>query len=114
MSSGFPFERWSTIGTWRSSWSSATVWSEWTSPRGVHLHLGVERLPRLDRPQLVAVGMQPRDGLALDAGLRVDAGVLVDATGQTSAAGVYAAGDVARYFSPTFGTNVRVEHFQTA
>ncbi|TME15273.1 MAG: reductase [Chloroflexi bacterium] len=81
---------------------------------GVHLHLGVEQLPKLDRPQLAAVGMQPRDGLAVEAGLLVDAGVLVDATGQTSAPGVYAAGDVARYFSPTFGSHVRVEHFQTA
>jgi 3-phenylpropionate/trans-cinnamate dioxygenase ferredoxin reductase subunit len=79
---------------------------------GVHLHLGMDELPRLDGPVLIAVGSEPN--LDLAAGLEVDAGVLVDEFGRTSRPGVFAAGDVARFFSPLYATHVRVEHFQTA
>ncbi|MGH7776077.1 MAG: oxidoreductase C-terminal domain-containing protein, partial [Candidatus Dormibacterales bacterium] len=53
-------------------------------------------------------------GVARAAGLAVGAGVLVDELGRTSAEGVFAAGDVASFLSPVYGTHVRVEHFQTA
>jgi NADPH-dependent 2,4-dienoyl-CoA reductase/sulfur reductase-like enzyme len=65
-------------------------------------------------PTLVGVGSVPRLELAEREGLEVDRGVVVDASGRTSAPGVYAAGDVTRFFSPLFESLVRVEHFQTA
>ncbi len=58
---------------------------------------------------LVGVGVKPRTELAEAAGLAVDNGILVDPYLRTSAAGVYAAGDVARY--PHAGDSARVEHW---
>ncbi|MGC8780420.1 MAG: NAD(P)/FAD-dependent oxidoreductase, partial [Anaerolineae bacterium] len=51
----------------------------------------------------VAIGVQPRAGLARAAGLRVERGVLVDETLRTSAADIYAAGDVAQVYDPRTG-----------
>jgi NAD(P)H-nitrite reductase large subunit len=48
----------------------------------------------------VAIGVQPRKELAEDAGIECDRGILVDDQLQTSAADVYAAGDVAQVFDP--------------
>jgi 3-phenylpropionate/trans-cinnamate dioxygenase ferredoxin reductase subunit len=52
--------------------------------------------------------------LAQAAGLDCNGGILVDANGRSSVEDVYAAGDCARFWSPTLGAAVRVEHFQTA
>ncbi|GAB3378078.1 FAD-dependent oxidoreductase [Lysobacter fragariae] len=58
---------------------------------------------------VVGAGVSPRTQLAVAAGLAVDDGILVDAQLQTSVAGIYAAGDVARY---RHGADlVRVEHW---
>ena len=84
------------------------------SAHGVDLHLGVQALPALEGPVLVAVGSEPNTDLAGEAGLEVDGGILVDELGRTSRPGVFAAGDVARFLSPLYGARVRVEHFQTA
>jgi NADPH-dependent 2,4-dienoyl-CoA reductase/sulfur reductase-like enzyme len=81
---------------------------------GVDLHLGRRSLPRLDKHPLVAIGSVPRTGLAERAGLLVDGGIVVDKRGRTSAPDVFAAGDATRFFSPLFGTHIRVEHFQGA
>ena len=78
---------------------------------GVDLRLEVESPPAAD---LVAVGSVPRTQLAERAGLAVDRGIVVDELGRTSAEGVFAAGDVTRFFHPLFETRIRVEHFQTA
>lgn len=51
----------------------------------------------------VAIGVQPRAGLARAAGLKVDRGVLVDEFLRTSAADIYAAGDVAQVYDPRTG-----------
>jgi 3-phenylpropionate/trans-cinnamate dioxygenase ferredoxin reductase subunit len=50
----------------------------------------------------------------VSAGLDVDQGIVVDALGRTSAPGVFAAGDVTRFWSPLYEAQIRVEHFQTA
>ena len=81
---------------------------------GVELHLGSETLPALSAPVVVGVGSVPRTELAERAGLAVEQGILVDELGRTDAPGVFAAGDLTRFWSPLYEARIRVEHFQTA
>ncbi|HVS50418.1 MAG TPA: FAD-dependent oxidoreductase [Candidatus Dormibacteraeota bacterium] len=81
---------------------------------GVEMHLGVTALPALDAPVVVGAGSTPRTELADRAGLALEGGILVDERGRTSAPGVFAAGDVTRFWSPLYEVRIRVEHFQTA
>ena len=63
---------------------------------------------------VLGVGVKPSFELAQAAGLNVERGVVVDDRLRTSAAGVFAAGDVARYpYAPT-GEHVRIEHWVVA
>ena len=62
---------------------------------------------------IVGIGVALDVALAGAAGLRVDDGIVVDDRLRTSAANVYAAGDVAR-FPSIEGRTIRVEHFDHA
>ncbi|WP_175874124.1 FAD-dependent oxidoreductase [Burkholderia sp. BCC0397] len=63
---------------------------------------------------VVGIGVHPNVGLAQDAGLAVERGVTVDRFLQTSAPGIYAAGDIARWPDPLTGERIRVEHWVVA
>ncbi|MDN5794553.1 MAG: FAD-dependent oxidoreductase [Intrasporangium sp.] len=63
---------------------------------------------------VVGVGIRPNTGLAEAAGLTVDNGVVTDAQLRTSNPDIWAAGDVANWYSTTLDTRLRVEHWANA
>ncbi|MGX5771739.1 NAD(P)/FAD-dependent oxidoreductase [Microbacterium trichothecenolyticum] len=63
---------------------------------------------------LVGVGASPNTVLAEEAGLDILNGVLTDAALRTSAADVYAAGDVANAYHPVLQQHLRSEHWANA
>ncbi|MDR7500556.1 MAG: FAD-dependent oxidoreductase, partial [Armatimonadota bacterium] len=63
---------------------------------------------------IAGIGIEPETGLARAAGLRVENGIVVDELLRTERPEIFAAGDVASFFSPALGLRLRVEHEDNA
>ncbi len=62
---------------------------------------------------VAGVGIEPNDGLAEGSGLQVDeeiGGIVTDENFQTADENIWAAGDVAAFWSPVFQKQMRIEH----
>jgi 3-phenylpropionate/trans-cinnamate dioxygenase ferredoxin reductase component len=74
----------------------------------------VEQPPEGSAAVVAGIGVVPTTDWLESSGLELDDGVVVDERFRTSADGVYAAGDVARFYDAVFGHPRRIEHWSNA
>ncbi len=79
--------------------------------RGVQL---LEEAPPSSDPVIAGIGVVPTTDWLEGSGVDLDDGVVVDERFRTATEGVYAVGDVARFYDPVFGYARRIEHWSNA
>lgn len=84
-----------------------------TNGSGYKLHLRDGTVLAAD-VVLAGVGATPATGWLRGSGVAVSDGVVCDSNLRTSAPGVVAAGDVARWYNPLFGEEMRIEQWTNA
>lgn len=63
---------------------------------------------------VAGIGIEPEVGLAKSLGLKIDNGIVVDEQLRAAPPDIFAAGDVANFYSPALGVRRRVEHENNA
>lgn len=63
---------------------------------------------------IVGIGISPNVELAEKAGIKIENGIVVDEYLETNVKDIFAAGDVAYFYSPIFKRHLRVEHYDLA
>ena len=63
---------------------------------------------------VIGVGARPDTGLVQNSDLETGNGIIVDEYCETNVPGIYAAGDVASWWHPDLGRQIRVEHWDNA
>jgi NADPH-dependent 2,4-dienoyl-CoA reductase/sulfur reductase-like enzyme len=63
---------------------------------------------------VIGIGVEPATDWLEGSGLRIDDGVVVNERFETGAPGVYAVGDVARFYDPLFERHRRIEHWSNS
>jgi NADPH-dependent 2,4-dienoyl-CoA reductase/sulfur reductase-like enzyme/predicted acylesterase/phospholipase RssA len=62
----------------------------------------------------IGIGVHPEVGFLANSGIGVDGGIIVDQYLETNRAGIYAAGDVAKFYNPIARARYRAEHWDNA
>ncbi len=85
------------------------------SPRGGKVIVKTTSGKELPMDVVVAgLGITPNVDVAEQAGVHIENGIVVDELLRTDVPDIYAAGDVANFYSPALGTRIRVEHEDNA